>query len=136
MLLGQFAIGALAMRGAGCTINDMWDKDFDKHVERTKTRPLASGKLSLTNAVGFLSAQLGVGLMVLLSLNPTSQILGLASMPLVISYPLMKRYTNWPQLILGLTFNWGALVGYTAGICNISYKYLYCTVIIIILINY
>ena len=104
------------MRGAGCTINDMWDKDFDKHVERTKTRPLASGKLSLTNAVGFLSAQLGVGLVVLLSLNQTTQILGLASMPLVILYPLMKRYTNWPQVVLGLTFNWGALVGYTAGI--------------------
>jgi len=90
-------------------------RDFDRHVERTKTRPLASGKLNLTNAIGFLSAQLGVGLVVLLSLNPTTQILGLASMPLVVAYPLMKRYTNWPQLVLGLTFNWGALVGYTAG---------------------
>lgn len=76
---------------------------------------MASGKLNLTNAVGFLSAQLGVGLLVLLSLNPTTQLLGLASMPLVVAYPLMKRYTNWPQAVLGLTFNWGALIGYTAG---------------------
>ena len=83
--------------------------------------------MNLTNAIGFLSAQLGVGLVVLLSLNQTTQILGLASMPLVVAYPLMKRYTNWPQLILGLTFNWGALVGYTAGnfiIYNLSYKVL------------
>lgn len=78
---------------------------------------MASGKLNLTNAVGFLSAQLGVGLLVLLSLNPTTQLLGLASMPLVVAYPLMKRYTNWPQAVLGLTFNWGALIGYTAGNC-------------------
>lgn len=120
LLLSKFAVGALVMRGAGCTINDLWDKDFDKHVERTKTRPLANGDLSVSQALGFLGVQLSAGLVVLLSLNPESILLGMASMPLVICYPLMKRYTNWPQFVLGLTFNWGALVGWTAAAPNTS----------------
>jgi 4-hydroxybenzoate polyprenyltransferase len=107
-------VGAIVMRGAGCTINDMWDRDFDKHVERTKNRPLASGQVSMPEAFGFLGLQLSCGLGVLLSLDQSCIALGLASMPLVVAYPLMKRLTNWPQLVLGLTFNWGALVGWSA----------------------
>lgn len=114
VLMAKFAAGAFVMRGAGCTINDLWDKDFDRHVERTKTRPLASGDLSVKQALGFLGLQLSAGLAVLLSLNAECILLSIASMPLVVAYPLMKRYTNWPQLVLGLTFNWGALVGWTA----------------------
>jgi 4-hydroxybenzoate polyprenyltransferase len=104
------------MRGAGCTINDMWDADFDRHVERTKSRPLASGELSMTQATAFLAAQLSVGLGVLLSLPHMEFcfMVGAASLPLVVAYPLMKRYTNWPQLVLGMTFNWGALMGWAA----------------------
>jgi 4-hydroxybenzoate polyprenyltransferase len=108
------------MRGAGCTINDLWDQDFDKRVERTKSRPLASGALNSRQALAFLSVQLSAGLAVLLSLNPESILLGVASMPLVVCYPLMKRFTNWPQLVLGLTFNWGALVGWTAAASSSS----------------
>lgn len=114
VLLAKFAVGALIMRGAGCTVNDMWDKDFDKHVERTKNRPLASGQVTMPQATAFLAAQLSCGLGVLLSFEVDTIVLGMASMPLVVAYPLMKRITNWPQLFLGLTFNWGALVGYSA----------------------
>lgn len=114
ILMGQFALGAFVMRGAGCTINDLWDRDFDKHVERTKNRPLANGSISVPQALGFLAAQLTCGLGVLVSLDPSCISLGFLSMPLVIAYPLMKRFTNWPQLVLGLTFNWGALMGWTA----------------------
>lgn len=114
LLLSKFAFGSFVMRGAGCTINDLWDRDFDKHVERTKARPLAAGDITVPQALGFLCAQLSCGLGVLLSLNAESIVLGMASMPLVVCYPLMKRFTNWPQLVLGLTFNWGALVGWTA----------------------
>jgi 4-hydroxybenzoate polyprenyltransferase len=120
VLIAKFAVGAFVMRGAGCTINDLWDQDFDKRVERTKSRPLASGALNSTQALAFLSVQLSAGLAVLLSLNPESIILGAASMPLVVCYPLMKRFTNWPQLVLGLTFNWGALVGWTAAASSSS----------------
>jgi hypothetical protein len=106
-LIAKFAIGSLVMRGAGCTINDIFDRDFDKHVERTKTRPLASGALTVTNAVAFLAAQLSVGLGILLSFDDYTIMLGMASMPLVVVYPLMKRVTYFPQLVLGLAFNWG-----------------------------
>jgi 4-hydroxybenzoate polyprenyltransferase len=114
LLLGKFAVGAFVMRGAGCTINDLWDMDFDKHVERTKNRPLARGDISVKQALMFLTAQLSCGLAVLVSFNIETILLGLLSMPLVVCYPLMKRFTNWPQFVLGLTFNWGALVGWTA----------------------
>ena len=104
------------MRGAGCTINDMWDADFDKAVARTKSRPLASGELSMNQAVGWLGVQLTAGLGVLLSLPHLEQcfVWGVASLPLVATYPLMKRYTNYPQLVLGMTFNWGAIMGWVA----------------------
>jgi 4-hydroxybenzoate polyprenyltransferase len=113
-LLALFAIGAVAMRGAGCVINDLADRDLDARVERTRQRPLASGQLSIGQALVFLALQLLVGLLVLLSFNRFTILLGLASMPLVIAYPLMKRITWWPQAFLGLTFNWGALVGWSA----------------------
>jgi 4-hydroxybenzoate polyprenyltransferase len=115
-LLALFSTGAIVMRGAGCTINDMWDRDIDKQVERTKTRPLASGDLTMQQATGFLAAQLSVGLGVLLSLPHTAFCfkLGAASLPLVALYPTAKRWTRFPQLVLGLTFNWGAFMGWAA----------------------
>ena len=103
------------MRGAGCTINDYWDSRIDARVTRTRDRPLASGRLTPWQAGGWLVAQLGVGLAVVLGLNVWTVALSLAICPLVVVYPLMKRVTHWPQLVLGLCFNWGAVVGYTAG---------------------
>ena len=108
------AIGAVVMRGAGCTINDMADRDFDAQVERTKHRPIASGQISRQHAAVFLAAQLLVGLVILLQFPPFAIAVGAASLLLVFPYPLMKRITYWPQAWLGLTFNWGALVGWAA----------------------
>ncbi|XP_029365772.1 4-hydroxybenzoate polyprenyltransferase, mitochondrial [Echeneis naucrates] len=121
-MLTLFGTGALLMRGAGCTINDMWDKDFDKKVSRTATRPIASGEISRMQALVFLGGQLSLALGVLLCLNYYSIALGAASLSLVITYPLMKRITYWPQFVLGLTFNWGALLGWSAvkGSCDWS----------------
>ncbi|CAB0001349.1 unnamed protein product [Nesidiocoris tenuis] len=113
-MLALFAAGAFVMRGAGCTINDMWDKDIDKAVERTKDRPIAKGTISQGDALTFLACQLSVALSILLQLNWYSVILGASSLSLVIIYPLMKRITYWPQFILGMTFNWGALLGWSA----------------------
>ncbi|OQR95912.1 para-hydroxybenzoate-polyprenyltransferase [Thraustotheca clavata] len=121
-LLGLFATGAFIMRGAGCTINDMWDKDFDKQVERTNQRPLASGALTYSQAWKFLALQLSAGLGVLIQLNPYTIGLGASSLAFVAAYPYMKRVTYWPQAMLGLTFNYGALVGWAAvhGSCDWS----------------
>nr|XP_024660139.1 4-hydroxybenzoate polyprenyltransferase, mitochondrial [Maylandia zebra] len=121
-MLTLFGTGALLMRGAGCTINDMWDKDFDKKVSRTASRPIASGEISRMQALVFLGGQLSLALGVLLCLNYYSIALGAASLSLVITYPLMKRFTYWPQFVLGLTFNWGALLGWSAikGSCDWS----------------
>lgn len=113
-MLLLFGAGALVMRGAGCTINDMWDKDIDGKVDRTKERPLVNGTVSISDAWVFLAVQLSVALTVLLQLNWYSVFLGASSLVLVIVYPLMKRVTYWPQLILGMTFNWGALLGWSA----------------------
>uniref|UniRef100_A0AC35TZP2 4-hydroxybenzoate polyprenyltransferase, mitochondrial n=1 Tax=Rhabditophanes sp. KR3021 TaxID=114890 RepID=A0AC35TZP2_9BILA len=113
-MLALFGTGALLMRSAGCVINDLWDKDFDKHVERTKTRPLASGQLSDKQAVALLGGLLSGSLAILCQLNVLSMAVGASSMLLVVGYPLAKRYTYWPQLVLGLTFNWGVILGYTA----------------------
>lgn len=115
-LMALFGVGALVMRGAGCTINDMWDKDYDGKVARTASRPLASGRLSQFDALVFLGAQLGLGCLILQELNFYSVCLGAASLGLVITYPLMKRFTYWPQLALGFTFNWGALLGSAAAL--------------------
>lgn len=114
VVMGQFAVGAFIMRGAGCTINDLWDQKYDRSVERTKNRPLACGDLNTKQALLFLSAQLSCGLALLISFDMNCIVLGLASMPLVVVYPLMKRFSNWPQLVLGLAFNWGALMGWPA----------------------
>uniref|UniRef100_W5MV33 4-hydroxybenzoate polyprenyltransferase, mitochondrial n=2 Tax=Lepisosteus oculatus TaxID=7918 RepID=W5MV33_LEPOC len=121
-MLALFGTGALMMRGAGCTINDMWDKDFDKKVSRTVSRPIASGEITQLQAFMFLGAQLSAALGILLCLNFYSIALGAASLSLVVTYPLMKRITYWPQLVLGLTFNWGALLGWSAvmGSCDWS----------------
>ncbi|HUC12371.1 MAG TPA: 4-hydroxybenzoate octaprenyltransferase [Stellaceae bacterium] len=113
-LLVLFALGAVVMRGAGCTLNDIADRNYDAQVARTRQRPLPSGAVSVPRAVLFLIAQLIVGAAVLFSLNRVSIILGLAVLALIGTYPLMKRITYWPQLFLGLNFNWGALVGWTA----------------------
>ena len=106
-LLALFGVGSLVMRGAGCTINDMWDRNIDKHVERTRDRPITSGQVSLFDALVYTGAQLGLGLMILLQFNWYSVLLGAASMGLVVTYPLMKRFTYYPQFVLGLAFNWG-----------------------------
>ncbi|TPX64835.1 hypothetical protein SpCBS45565_g05585 [Spizellomyces sp. 'palustris'] len=118
--LAVFGTGALVMRGAGCTINDMWDRDIDKKVSRTRSRPLASGIITPFKALVFLGGQLSLGLAVLLQLNWYSIFLGSASLILVITYPLMKRVTYWPQAVLGMTFNYGAMLGWSAmlGSCN------------------
>lgn len=113
-LLTLFGTGALIMRGAGCTINDMWDRDIDGKVNRTRDRPLVNGDINMKQAWLFLAGQLSLGLAILLQLNWYSVFLGASSLGLVISYPLMKRFTYWPQFMLGLTFNWGALLGYSA----------------------
>ena len=109
-----FAIGALVMRGAGCTYNDIVDRDFDAKVARTALRPIPSGQVSVRAAVVFLAAQLLVGLVILLQFNWFTVWLGIASLALVFTYPLMKRITYWPQAFLGLTFNWGILMGWSA----------------------
>ncbi|MFP6744439.1 MAG: 4-hydroxybenzoate octaprenyltransferase [Alphaproteobacteria bacterium] len=113
-LMALFAVGALVMRGAGCTINDIADRDFDARVARTATRPLPSGALTPVRAWLFLAALLAAGFVVLVQLNLAALVLGLAALPLVALYPFMKRITWWPQAWLGLTFNWGALMGWTA----------------------
>jgi 4-hydroxybenzoate polyprenyltransferase len=113
-MLVLFAIGALVMRGAGCTVNDIVDRDIDAKVARTANRPLASGRLSLKQALIFLALQLAVGFIILLQLSPLAIKLGILSLLLVVAYPFMKRITWWPQAFLGITFNWGALLGYAA----------------------
>ena len=109
-----FAVGAFVMRGAGCTYNDIVDRDFDGRVARTADRPIPSGAVTLRGAIAFLLAQLLAGLAILLAFDATTIALGVASLVLVFTYPLMKRVTWWPQFFLGLTFNWGVLMGWTA----------------------
>ena len=109
-----FLIGSFVMRGAGCVVNDMWDRDLDRLVTRTASRPLASGALRMRHAALFLAGLLVIGLGILLQLNGLAQLLGVASLVLVVSYPLAKRVTWWPQLMLGFTFGWGAPMGYAA----------------------
>ncbi len=112
--LALFLIGAVAMRGAGSTWNDILDRNLDKQVERTKLRPLASGAVSVRNAALFLSAQCFIGLAVLVQFNAFTIKLGLASIIPVLIYPFMKRITNYPQIVLGAAFAWGGLMGWSA----------------------
>lgn len=112
--LALFFVGAVAMRGAGSTYNDIVDRDIDARVARTRARPIASGRVSLRSAIAFLIAQCLVGLAVLLSFNGFTIWLGLLSPLIVLIYPFGKRFTSWPQAILGLAFAYGALLGWTA----------------------
>jgi 4-hydroxybenzoate polyprenyltransferase len=109
-----FLIGAVAMRGAGCTYNDIVDRDLDAGVARTRSRPIPSGQVSVRNAKIFLLLQALAGLAVLLSFNLFSIGLGVSSLVVVAAYPFMKRITDWPQFVLGLAFSWGALMGWSA----------------------
>jgi len=109
-----FLIGAFVMRGAGCTYNDIVDRDFDGRVERTRSRPIPSGQVSVHQALRFGLLLCLAGLAVLLQFNWFTVWLGIASLGLVAIYPFMKRFTYWPQLVLGLTFKWGALVGWAS----------------------
>ncbi len=109
-----FFLGAVVMRGAGCTWNDFLDKGFDAKVERTKDRPLASRKITNSGAIFFLILQLAFGLLILLQFNNLTIFLGALSLFPIFLYPLMKRITWWPQIFLGITFNWGALLGWSS----------------------
>lgn len=109
-----FSIGAVIMRGAGCTINDIWDRSLDNQVARTMERPITSGRVSVPQAVAWLGVQCFAGLAVLLSLPADCFFLGAASLPFVAAYPLFKRFTYYPQAILSICFSWGCLLGYPA----------------------
>ena len=113
-LIALFAVGALVMRGAGCTFNDITDRDFDARVARTARRPIPAGDISVARAVAYLVALALIGLLVLTRFNGFAVALGAASLILIALYPFMKRITYWPQAVLGLTFNWGALLGWAA----------------------
>ena len=113
-LVALFFVGAFLMRGAGCVVNDMWDRDLDRQVTRTAGRPLASGAVRMRQAALFLAVLLLISLLILLQLRPFAQALGVGSLGLVVLYPLAKRVTWWPQAMLGITFGWGAPMGYAA----------------------
>ncbi len=119
-LIVLFGVGSVVMRAAGCTVNDLWDRDIDRMVARTAARPLASGALRPRHALVFLSVLLLVGLAILMQLNRLSQALGVASLILVALYPLAKRVTWWPQLMMGFTFGFGAPMGYAAAADRLS----------------
>ena len=110
--LTLFFLGSVLMRSAGCITNDIMDKEFDKKVLRTKNRPIASEKISIKLALTYVILLCFSALLVLLNFNTFTIILALGSMPLAFSYPLMKRYTHWPQLFLGITFNYGLVLGW------------------------
>lgn len=114
LLMAYFAAGAVLMRSAGCIINDMADREFDKQVERTKTRPLASGELSMTQASALLAVLLAASAVIAWQLGITVMLWAVLSLLPVATYPFMKRISWWPQFFLGLTFNWGALMGWAA----------------------
>jgi 4-hydroxybenzoate polyprenyltransferase len=130
-LIVLFGAGSIVMRAAGCVVNDLWDRDIDRLVARTAGRPLASGAIRPRQALIFLVALLGCGLLILLSLNRPAELLGVASLVLVGLYPLAKRVTWWPQLVMGFTFGFGAPMGYTAASHNIdlSWALLYAAAI-------
>jgi 4-hydroxybenzoate polyprenyltransferase len=115
-----FFIGAFAMRGAGCTWNDIVDRDLDGKVERTRSRPIPSGQVSLGGAAVFLVAQALIGLAVLLQFNAFAIATGVASLAIVAVYPFMKRITYWPQIVLGLAFSWGALMGWAGAVGSLD----------------
>ena len=109
-----FLIGSILMRSAGCIVNDIVDRSFDKLVERTKNRPIASGKISISKAIIYVLILCFIALLVLINFNKLTIVLALCSMPFAFTYPLMKRFTYWPQLFLGITFNYGIILGWTS----------------------
>jgi len=115
-----FFLGSVLMRSAGCIFNDIVDRDLDKKVERTKKRPIASGKISVLESFVYIVLLCLLAFLILLQFNKLTIILGMSSMILAFAYPFMKRITYWPQLFLGLTFNWGIIMGWTALTNNIS----------------
>jgi 4-hydroxybenzoate polyprenyltransferase len=121
-----FAAGAIIMRSAGCIINDIFDRKLDAKVERTKNRPLASGEISLFHALVVLGILLLMGMCILYTLPPVSIYIGLGIMPFVIAYPLMKRFTYYPQFVLGLVFNIGVLIAYSTATGTISLSAFFC----------
>lgn len=114
MMLVLFALGSFIMRGAGCVMNDLADRNLDGQVARTKTRPIPNGDVTPMQAAAFMGALCLAGLAILVQFNPFSIALGVGSLALVFIYPFCKRFTYWPQVVLGLTFNWGALLGWAA----------------------
>ncbi len=117
-----FFVGAFAMRGAGCTWNDIVDRDLDRRVERTRSRPIPAGQVSVAQAAAFLLAQALIGLIVLLQFNAFAIATGIASLAIVAVYPFMKRITYWPQIVLGLAFSWGALMGWAAALGGLDVR--------------
>ena len=117
-----FFLGSVLMRSAGCIVNDIVDKDFDKKVERTKNRPIASGKITVKNSIIYTVILCLLALVILLQFNLFTIILGMSSMILAFSYPFMKRFTYWPQLFLGITFNWGIIMAWVAVNNNITHE--------------
>ena len=115
-----FFLGSVLMRSAGCIVNDIVDKNFDKKVNRTKNRPIASGKVSIFLAIIYCLTLCGLAFLVLINFNKLTIIIAILSMPLAFTYPLMKRFTYWPQLFLGITFNYGLLLGWISIQENIS----------------
>jgi 4-hydroxybenzoate polyprenyltransferase len=118
--LALFFLGAFAMRGAGCTWNDITDRDLDAKVERTRSRPIPAGQVSVAQAIVFLIAQALIGLVILLQFNRFAVATGIASLLIVAIYPFMKRITWWPQIVLGLAFSWGALMGFAVTFARID----------------
>jgi 4-hydroxybenzoate polyprenyltransferase len=120
LTIALFFIGAFAMRGAGCTWNDITDRDLDARVERTRSRPIPAGQVSVRQALVFLVAQALIGLLVLVQFNSFAVATGIASLVIVAVYPFMKRITWWPQIVLGLAFSWGALMGFAVTFARID----------------
>ena len=120
LTVALFFIGAFVMRGAGCTWNDITDRDLDARVERTRSRPIPAGQVSVAQAFAFLVAQALIGLAVLVQFNRFAIFTGIASLLIVAIYPFMKRITWWPQVVLGLAFSWGALMGFAAEFAHIG----------------
>jgi 4-hydroxybenzoate polyprenyltransferase len=120
LVIALFFVGAFVMRGAGCTWHDITDRDLDAQVERTRSRPIPAGQVSVARAAVFLVVQALIGLAVLLQFNRVAVITGIASLAIVAIYPFMKRITWWPQIVLGLAFSWGALMGFAVTLGRID----------------
>jgi len=117
-----FFLGSILMRSAGCIVNDVVDKDFDRKVQRTKSRPIASGMISVTQSLVYVVILCVLAFLILIQFNFLTIVLGMSSMLLAFSYPFMKRFTYWPQLFLGLTFNWGLIMAWTSVNNDISFE--------------